>query len=167
MDEVWRDIPGYNGILQASTLGNIRQLKHGKYVEVKKSLHPDNYYDIAQPKEFGTDRPYVHRLIALTFCQNADPTNKHIVDHINNNHLDNRPENLEWVTQKENLRRARELGNCPHGKRKCKCVETGQTFQSISEASKTTGIRYYSVFGALNSGRPIKGYHYVEVDHNE
>lgn len=162
-DEEWKDIPGYNGVLQASTCGNIRQLKNGKYVEVKKSLHPDNYYDITQPKEFGTDRPYVARLVAMTFCENDDPKNKKIVDHLNNDHLDNRPENLEWVTQKENLRRAKLLGKSPRGRRKCKCIETGQSFQSIAEASRTLGIRYYSVFGSVESGRPIKGYHFVEV----
>lgn len=161
--ETWKDIPGYDGVLQASTYGNIRQLKDGKYVEVKKSLHPDNYYDVYQPKEFGTDRPYVHRLVALTFCENGDPANKRIVDHINNDHLDNRPENLEWVTQKENLRRAKLAGKASGGPRRCKCVETGQTFQSIAEASRNLDIRYYSVFGSLDSGRPIKGLHFVEV----
>lgn len=164
MKEVWKDVPGYDGILQASTYGNIRQLKNDKYVEVKKSLHPDNYYDITQPKQFGTDRPYVHRLVALTFCENDDPVNKRIVDHINNDHLDNRPENLEWVTQKENLRRAKLLGKSPKGPKRCKCIETGQIFQSISDASKKTGIRYYSIFGCIDSGRPIKGLHFVQVN---
>lgn len=162
-EEIWKDIPGYDGILQASTLGNIRQLKDGKYVEVKKWLHPDNYYDITQPKEFGIDRPYVARLVAMTFCENDDPKNKKIVDHLNNDHLDNRPENLEWVTQEENLRRAKLVGRTPSGPRKCKCVETQEIFSSIAEASRKTGIRYYSVFGAVESGRPIKGLHFIEV----
>lgn len=163
-DEIWKDIPGYDGVLQASTLGNIRELKNGKYTEVKKSLHPDNYYDITQPKDFGTDRPYVARLVAMTFCENDDPDHKKIVDHLNNDHLDNRPGNLEWVTQKENLRRAKALGRSPSGPRKCKCVETGEIFNSIAEASRKFSIRYYSVFGAVESSRPIKGLHFIEVE---
>lgn len=163
MEEIWKDIPNYSGILQASNLGNIRQLKNGQYQNVKKSLHPDGYYDITQPAEFGSDRPYVARLVAMTFCENDDPEHKKIVDHLNNNHLDNRPENLEWVTQKENLRRAKLYGRAPKGKRKCRCVETGQTFESIAEASRQLHIRYYSIFGSIETGRPIHGLHFEAI----
>lgn len=49
---------------------------------------------------------YVHRFIAESFCDNIDPSIYTEVDHINGDTRDNRPDNLEWVTHAENMRRA-------------------------------------------------------------
>ena len=51
----------------------------------------------------------IHRLVALAFFENKE--GKPIVNHINFNRLDNRLENLEWVTDKENVNHSRE--RCP------------------------------------------------------
>ena len=58
-----------------------------------------------QPKRFS-----VHRLVAYLFCDLPDNYSELDVDHLDNNHFNNRAENLEWVTCAENNRRAREKG---------------------------------------------------------
>lgn len=69
----------------------------GGYVRVKL-----NYGD--RSKKF-----MMHRLVAMAFIPN--PENKQIVDHINRNRADNRVENLQWVTTKENCELAVERGS--------------------------------------------------------
>ena len=66
----------------------------------------------------------VHRLVALAFIPNPD--NKPEVDHINKNRIDNRIENLRWVTSKENKETAiKHRQGSPPG-------ETGQKFISLT-----------------------------------
>ena len=88
---------------------------------------------------------------------------KKIVDHIDNNHVNNRADNLEWVTQAENLRRARNLGRSPKKKIKCRCIETGEEFKSIAEASRHFEIRYCSVYGACEAEKATHGLHFERI----
>ena len=71
----------------------------GGYVRVKL-----NYGDRSK-------KVMVHRLVALAFVNNPDPEHKVQVDHINRNRADNRAENLQWVTAKENSQLAVERGS--------------------------------------------------------
>ncbi len=114
MNEIWKDIPGFKGQYQASSLGRIRSLDRTQvFIQNKKQIKRNakgrilafakphgtcQYFQVALGR--GTKTFNVHRLIAKTFLKN--PLNKKFVNHKNFNKLDNSVSNLEWVTVAEN-----------------------------------------------------------------
>lgn len=100
--EIWKNIPGYDGIYQASTLGRIRSIdrkvwNYMKKGRVLKQINNGRYYNYVS---LNGIKKYVHRLVAITFIDN--PNNLREVNHKDLNKQNNRFENLEWVTSKEN-----------------------------------------------------------------
>ena len=91
--EEWKSIPGFE-TYEASTLGNIRNSKGNI---LKPWIDGGGHYQL----RFGRKNTQtLHRLIALTFIPPVE--GKEYVDHINREKLDNRVENLRWVTKSEN-----------------------------------------------------------------
>lgn len=98
MEEIWKDIPGYEGRYQASTFGRIRNYVTGLILSQRSyKTRGIKYY-----KRCAFDRKgfFVHRLIALTFISNLE--NKPQVDHIDYDEQNNSVDNLRWATFQEN-----------------------------------------------------------------
>lgn len=94
--EIWRSniVNGYD----ISTLGRIRNNKTGHIIKPDKE---EKGYCRLSIKVNGVKKHYaVHRLVALAFIPN--PLNKKQVDHIDNDKSNNRVDNLQWVSNKEN-----------------------------------------------------------------
>lgn len=166
-EENWKPITDFEDY-EVSDLGRVR-IRATKKI-LKQSQNADPYWCITLTNK-RTRKKYqsvTHRLVALEFCFNDDPEHKNRVDHLDNNSLNNIASNLEWVTQKENLRRARERdGHKPRGKTPCMCVETGKQYASIAEASRDTGIRYYSIWSSMMKKRTMHGLHFVDLSQGE
>lgn len=166
MQEIWKDIPGYEGLYQASNLGRIRSL-HFRGGKNQKILTPYNVLGYLRIRIFKDKKQKsigVHRLIALTFILN--PENKPEVNHIDGNKTNNIVENLEWVTASENVTHAfAVLGVCPHGgraKKKVKNLDTNEVFNSIKEASDITGCNRTSIISCCKGKyASAKGMHWA------
>ena len=112
MDEIWKDICGYEGLYQVSSYGRIRSIDHdvdcglGRSRKVrgriKKSVICKNGYAyVSLSSKSSVKTLAVHRLVAKTFIPN--PLGKEDVNHINSIRHDNRCKNLEWATRSENM----------------------------------------------------------------
>lgn len=108
--EEWRDIEGYEGLYQVSNLGNVRSLmmwnghiykKRIKSYLLSKTKTTTGYWKVELSKNNKKKSHKVHRLVATAFIENSK--NKKIINHKDFNPLNNCVDNLEWVTQKENI----------------------------------------------------------------
>lgn len=106
--EIWKDIPNYEGIYQASNLGRIKSLERidvrGHRVK-EKILKPSRdrygYYQVVLCKNSKLKAYRVHRLVWSAF--NGQIPENMQVNHINEIKSDNRLENLNLMTCKENI----------------------------------------------------------------
>lgn len=97
-----KDIPSYPGKYAASTDGRIYSIRRQQWL--KPYVAGSNYLYV----DLCGKNKRVHRLIAETYLDN--PMGYATVDHINGDRMDNRVENLQWLTLSENVRKAHQKG---------------------------------------------------------
>lgn len=103
MEEIWKDVVGYEGLYQVSNLGRIKSLPkyHFNKTIILQPYHNNKGYPVVSLCRNGnTEKKYVHRIVAEAFIPN--PENKSEIDHINGDIKDARVSNLRWCTRKEN-----------------------------------------------------------------
>ena len=141
MEEVWKDVVGFEGIYQVSNLGKVKSLKFGKekYLSITKSSI--GYLNTKLQLNKKNKSFLVHRLVAETFIKNE--FNKPCVNHINGIKTDNRIENLEWCTHKENTEHSlkndlRKTG-CNHKQSKLSLKDIEYIRKNYKEKDKKNG----------------------------
>ena len=104
MEEIYKDIEGFEGLYQVSNKGNVKSLVNNKGVAREKLLKLVNigngYLRVILCKDKTRKRFFVHRLVANAFLPN--PTNLPCVNHIDECSTNNFVTNLEWCTHKYN-----------------------------------------------------------------
>ena len=165
--EIWKDIPDYEGIYQASSLGRIRTApnkitytnRHGaRHWKCRIMKGRGNNYKTGKRVSLwknGKAKDWlVARLVAITFL--GKPTiEANTVNHINGNRLDNRIENLEWLSIGDNVRHAFDTGLMPYKKIKLFNNDCEMTFRSMCLASVFIGRNKGYISFCKNLNRPI------------
>lgn len=126
--EYWKQIEGYPHLL-ISSKGRIWTLTYNR--ELKPYLTNRGYMNIGLNRDKVIKTTSVHRLVAQAFIPN--PNNLPAVDHIDGNKLNNNVENLQWISNSDNCRKA----VSSRGGRiiPIVCVETGKVYRSIKAAA--------------------------------
>lgn len=224
MEEIWKDIQGYEGLYMVSNLGRVKSLNYrrsGKESILKYNIEKNGYLSVALYKDKKIKRHKIHRLVALAFVDGYEEGL--VVNHKDENKKNNTWTNLEWVTsqynvqyssyklRKENLseetirkmsERNQGEGNPFYGKhhteetrkklseakkgenhpnygkhiseeqkkkisesnsKKIRCIETGEIFNSLKEASEKYKRGYTGLSKAIKDGKTFAGYHWELV----
>lgn len=108
--EIYKDIPNYKGLYQVSNLGKIKSLGNNKLKKekiLKNRLSSSGYLHVYLSKNKEGKNFKVHQLIAMAFLNHIPNGHKIVVDHIDNNPLNNYVENLQLISQRENTSKRR------------------------------------------------------------
>ena len=98
--EVWKSIPNYEGLYEVSSLGRVKSLRFNKEKILSQGLA--RYCNVVLWNNNKGITRTVHQLVAESFLGHNPNGMKLVVDHINDDKLDNRLENLQIVTTREN-----------------------------------------------------------------
>lgn len=168
--EVWKDIPGYEGLYQASTFGRIRtcenkvtsNARYSKRVWKSRIMkgrgdNPHTGKRVSLWKNGKSQSYLVARLVAMTFLGN--PPKGYTVNHKDGNRLNNNIENLEWLSLGDNVRHAFATGLMSRNQKDIvlKDDTSGEVFEFVSyaECSKFLGRNHGYVSGRLKKKQNI------------
>ena len=161
MEDVWKDIPGYEGRYQISNRGHVRSMldNFGRPKNIiRKAIDNGHGYFYVMLKIKGKHKNhYIHRLVANAFVKNNNPNAKEI-NHIDGDKSNNCPANLEWVTSSENTQHGIRTGLIPQPPgRNCMAInkETGHiiTSERVSDLARMLSVRRDTIAHILRSGR--------------
>lgn len=153
-----KDVKGYEGKYAVTSCGKVWSYISKKFLSPR--ITKAGYYEVQLHKDHKPKQFRVHRLVAEAYINN--PENKPEVNHKDENKLNNCINNLEWSTPKENMnygtrskRMSKKMSKIIY------CKELNQTFQSMIEAQKQTGINRGLISRCCNGKLSHAGTHPV------
>lgn len=175
MTEKWAQIQGFEGFYEVSNSGEVRSVERivdrprfGKIekmkrlsIPVKQHMNYKGYMGVVLQRDGNRKSLLVHRLVATAFCEQNGGDQ---VNHINSTRHDNRAENLEWCTGKENVAHAMENHPNKWGAKAVCAMKDGEivfTFESAREAGRN-GFHSGNISSALCGRlRTTGGYEWI------
>ena len=174
--EIWKDIKGYEGFYQVSNYGRVKSLErldscgrkvHGRIL--KQGKDTQGYLVIGLCKEGARKSKRIHRLVAEMFIEN--PKEYLEVNHKDENKENNHIDNLEWCDREYNGNYGtikERIGKSNKGKltgsknpkaRKVRCINTGEEFPTVKEASKHYNISDNTIRDMMKGRQKTAGKH--------
>lgn len=113
MKEVWKNINGYDGAYQISNSGKVKSFKRNKKGAILKSANDGRgYLTVGLSKKGVQETCRIHVLVAIYFLNHKQNGKQDIVvDHIDNDKLNNNLSNLQLITNRKNTSKDRKGGN--------------------------------------------------------
>lgn len=177
MEEVWKDIKGYERLYQISNFGNVRSLDRVFYQKnpwgfcstfkykgrkISPTTNRNGYYYVDLTNRQKRKRFYVHRLVAESFI--PKDCNRPHINHKDLNKKNNNVENLEWCSREENMRHAVKNNAIKYKSKEVRCIETGKIFKSVSAASKIINRHPHNLRSTINGySHTCAGFHWEYV----
>lgn len=166
-NEIWKDIPNYEGLYQVSNLGRVKSLartiikynaltkRNNEMIIEERILIPSKnkygYYRISLNKNNKRKTYPVHKLVADAFLENKD--NLDTINHIDKNKLNNSLSNLEYMSRGDNVRYSlnKPILMLDSNERIIK------EYPSINEAGRDNKITYQNIYKCCKKIRKTAG----------
>ena len=176
-EEIWKDVVNYEGFYQISNLGNVRTVEHittNGHLRKGKDRKPFiswKGYKIVGLCKYGKIKAFpVHRLVALAFIPN--PNDYPMINHKDENPLNNNVENLEWCDAKYNNTYGNRLEKAAQKRRKpifaVRVQDKGkELYESLSEASKTFDLHITTFTRAIKGKKILRDRYWYWANEKE
>lgn len=173
MEEIWKDVTGYEGLYMVSNLGKVASvLRQGTKGNIlTPTINKRGYHFVGLNKDHVRKNFKVHRLVAVAFIPN--PCGYSEINHIDGDKSNNCVENLEWTDRKGNMGHARQMGVMKNARAKLDewnsanwkipvistNVKTGaeRRFDCISDAASALGVQATKISACLKGKRKSTG----------
>lgn len=136
MKEIWKEVKDYEGLYWVSDQGRVKN-RHNR---ILKPEIRQGYYSVDLMKKSERKKCRIHRLVAQAFIPNPD--NLPMINHKDENKLNNRASNLEWCTNTYNTHYS------THEDLRVYCFDLDEEFASASDAAVHLGICRTSIVKA-------------------
>jgi len=105
--EIWKDVVGYEGLYQVSSLGRVKSNWYNRIKYLTLNIDAKNYYNVRLYKNGKGTTFVVQKLVAIAFLNHNPCGYDLIIDHIDGDRKNNRLNNLQLITQRENVTRGK------------------------------------------------------------